>query len=755
MPKSGQVIRSVSHRNEDLSKRKLELVMEPWVISWIQKDYGFDATIQITTPINGSADLKLERNSFFLQLKAKEKIRKTNGEISYQLPVKKVQQWIGHNVPVLFVLYDVNGQDFFYTWMDTDLLEAIEHANNAWASQKTISVKLKTTNQLTAEVLTDLHQKVINFKRPTITWIEPGRFFSLKEECHRSIDLFKKIAYPFPFASMAKQLETLSTEVEKSIYRIAITGLSRVGKSSLINSLLHKEICPVGFYQTTAVPIEILPSAEQKIQVLFLNGSKKMYEYNNGVIEQYASQDHNPENEKKVARVSIFVNNRNLQRGISVFDVPGLDDSNDEIVNYTLETVSKVNAILYVIDASPAQNGGFIFKKDYKQHLLSFGQSIEKIFLVFNKADGLSEDKLLSLKERVKKDLEKLKLYESIAAKIYYTSAKHRYIFESIDKVSALEEDIWSFIINENRGGIARLTLLNKAIAKSLYDFQNILKARLIDADKRTELKTAIQRVEAKIPQLTQEIKTRLLSHDKVISGLLTIKKETMLKAFEEYLESLPLDRFPDKLDVKEFILLHLNQAMTEANIEYAQGMNEIKNYTDGWIEQNLQQIRNILSSNAANRVIDFTELEQFEPPAMDVFSSVGVGLIGWLLGILVLPEVAMLTGIGTFLANLFMSQEQQKAARILKTIKNCRKVCDKSYGRLSEQYKELAQEQIVHVAKYLDEKLKLYFDDLNLQIKQLPDISPQEKTQYKQVFDKIEELNNKLLKFDMEIMHY
>lgn len=755
MPKSGQVIRSASHRNEDLSKRKLEQVMEPWVVSWMQKDYGFDATIQITSPIGGSLDLKVDRNSFFLQLKAKEKIKRVNDEISYPLPVKKVQQWIGHNVPVLFVLYDITANEFIYIWMDSALLETIETTNISWASQKTISVKLQTSNIVTAEVLTDLHQTVINFKRPTITWIEPGRFFSLKEECHKSIDLFKSIADQFPFTSMTKQLETLSTEVEKSIYRIAVTGLSRVGKSSLINSLLRKEICPVGFYQTTAVPIEILPSAQEQILVLFLDGKKKIYEYDKRVIEQYASQDHNADNEKKVARVCIFVNNRNLQRGISVFDVPGLDDSNDDIVDYTLETVSKVNAILYVIDASPAENGGFIFKKDYKQHLLSFGQSIEKIFLVFNKTDTLTDDKLLSLKERVKKDLEKLKLYESVSEKIYYTSTQSNLVSAHIDKVSDLEEDIWSFIINENRGGIARLTLLNKAIAKSLYDFQDLLKARLIDADKRAELKEVIKRVESKIPQLADEIKSKLLSHDKAIRGLLTTKKETMLKAFEKYLESLPLDQFPNKTVVKEFILLHLNQAMTEANIEYAQGMNQIKNYTDHWIEQNLQQIRHILSSNAANRVIDFVELEQFEPPSLDVFSSVGVGLIGWLLGILVLPEVAILTGIGTFLASLFMSQEQRKAERILKTMKNCRQVCDKSYERLSQQYRELAQEQIAHVAKYLDEKLKLYFGDLNLQMQQLPEIAPQEKTLYREAFTGIESLNKKLVKFDLEIMHY
>lgn len=755
MPKSEDVIRSESHQNEDLSKLKFEAIIQPWIVSWVTKDYGIDAMVQTASPIDGKKDMKIERNSFHVQLKSIGKLKISETEIVYPLPVKKVQQWIGSNVPVLFVLYDVASDVFFYSWMDMRQLDTIEDSNPTWASQKSISIRIPTANKLESDSLLKLNQTIINFRRPTISWIEPGRFFELKERCHQSVNEFFTIAKQFPFASTAKQLEAISVDVEKSIYRIAVTGLSRVGKSSLINALLKKDICPVGFFQTTSVPIEILPGRRERITVYFLDGQSESYENKPDIIEAFASQDHNPDNKKRVARVSISIHNRNLQRGVSVFDVPGLDDPDESIVNYTLETVHKVNAILYVIDASPAQNGGFIFKKEYKQHILSFRQNLEKIFLVFSKADALTPEKLALLKDRIIKDLKKWDLYESISDKIYFITNLADKQNELLDKVEKLEGDIWSYVINENRGGIARLALLNKSVAGTLNDFHDLLNVRMMDAKKRGQLKAAIYTIENRVPELDEEIRLKLGALEKSIQGLLISMKNELLIAFEQWLEKTPIDSFPSKEMVKQFILIHLNKAMEAANLEYGQGMHQIKNYADNWIENNLRQIRQILSSGAANRVIEFSELEQFESPVVDVSSSIGVGVIGWILGYLVVPEFAVLAGVIGFFANLVMSQEQKRVSRIFKTVKNCRQVCDQSYDRLSQQYKEIAYEQIEIISHYLDDKLTLYFSDLEVQIQGLPEISEIERQKYISAFTDIKLLNKRLIEFDQEISKY
>ncbi len=755
MTKSKRIIRSQSHQNEDISKRKLEEILEPWFIDWFRKDYGIDGIVQTGSRIPQSKDVQVERNSFLIQLKAAEQVKLSDKHILYSLPVRKVLQWVSSNIPVLFVLCDIASHDFFYLWMDMDEFNRLEQIKSTWTEQQTVVVRIPEQNKLTGESLAALERYVIEFRIPTKAWLQPGTFFELKNECRQHVASFSNVAAKFSFSSTFRQLEMMQEDIERSIYRIAVTGPSRVGKSSLINSILKKEICPVGFFQTTAVPIEILPGSKEEINIHFLDRSRTSYPFKKSVIASFASQDENEDNEKKVAKVSLSVLSRKLQRGISVYDVPGLDDPDDAINEYTLDTVRKVNAIVYVIDASSARTGGFIFRREYKESILSFKQSLEKIFLVFNKCDELNKDILDKLKKRVSEDLQKYGIADKISEKIYYVSANKDGKRADMDSIARLEDNIWSYIINENRSGIARLATQNMAIQKMLFDFQDLLRVRVTNAAEREKIQEAISNVQKKIPELAQEIKRRIGALEKCIQGSLIGLKTQLLDAFELYLEGAPIDSFPSKEELQAFVCIELNKAIEAGNIEYGEGMTEIKLFTDHWIEDNLKQIREILSADADQRVIDFKELAQFESPAADVSNSIGIGVFALWLGYLVAPEIAILAGIGSFFVSLFLTREEKRAQRIAKTVKICRAICDKSYEHLGTQYKEIANEHIKLIGKYLDDKIRLYFNDLTNQMQGLPEIGPQERKLYQSSFSQITEINEHLNNFAKKISGY
>jgi GTP-binding protein EngB required for normal cell division len=755
MVKSKRIVRSQSHQNEDASKRKLEEILEPWFIDWFRKDYGIDGIVQTGSRIPRTKDVQVERNSFLIQLKATDQIKLSGNHINYSLPVRKVLQWVGSNIPVLFVLYDVGGDAFFRLWMDMDEFNRLEQIKSTWTEQQGVVVKIPQKNKLSSGDLGELERYVIEFRAPTKAWLQPGTFFELKNECQQCVADFSNVAKQFSFSSTFRQLEMMQEDIERSIYRIAVTGPSRVGKSSLINSILKKEICPVGFFQTTAVPIEILPGSKEEINIHFLDKTKVSHPFKRSVIASYASQDQNEDNEKKVAKVSLSVLSRKLQRGISVYDVPGLDDPDEEINEYTLDTVRKVNAIVYVIDASSARTGGFIFRREYKENILSFKQSLEKIFLVFNKCDELSEEILEKLKKRVSDDLQKHGIADKISEKVYYVSAKEDGVRPGNDSVAQLENDIWSYIINENRSGIARLATQNLAVQKMLMDFQDLLRARVANAEERAKIQEAISRVQKKIPELAQEIKRRIGALEKSIQASLISMKTQLLDAFELYLEGTPVDSFPTKEELQGFVRIELNKAIEAGNIEYGEGIGEIKMFTDQWIEENLKQIREILSSGTDQRVIDFKELAHFESPAADVSNSLGIGVFALWLGYLVAPEIAILAGISSFFVSFFMSREQKRAQRITKTVKICRNICDKSYEHLGVQYKEIAHEHIQLIGKYLDDKIRLYFNDLTSQMQSLPEISKEEQHLYQQSFLQITAINEQLNLFAKKISGY
>ena len=130
--------------------------------------------------------------------------------------------------------------------------------------------------------------------------------------------------------------------------------------------------------QTTAVPIQILPGKKDIITTIFRSGRVVTENFSIKTIREYASQELNEDNKKEVTLVSIHLANRQLEQGVSLFDIPGLDDPDENIYNYTWKTVTKANAILYLIDGSVYEHGGYIFRREYKNHILELGQSLDK-----------------------------------------------------------------------------------------------------------------------------------------------------------------------------------------------------------------------------------------------------------------------------------------------------------------------------------------------------------------------------------------
>lgn len=412
-----------------------------------------------------------------------------------------------------------------------------------------------------------------------------------------------------------------------------------------------------------------------------------------------------------------------------------------------MSTLDKVNAIIYVIDAAPAQNGGFIFRNDYKKHILSLGQSLDKIFLVFNKADTLSTENLNLLKERVIKDLKKLNLFEKVSEKIYYTTTLAKEGNSQIDAIEKLENDLWNFIINENRYGIVRLALINKGISNSITSCSDILKVRLLNAEKHHELQKAIADTKLKVPELIRYLQKELFDLEKSIERLLVFNKHESFVSLEEWLKSFKHnENLPEAKEIKKFLKNNLNSAVTTANKEHSYSMYNLKNYIDNWIEEHLKQVRTILSSTLKQRSLDLSEIEKFEFPSIDLASSWGMGVLGYVAGFILNPAIAITAGIIGFLGNLLLSAESRRAKRIVKIVEESRKRYNKSFDDVILIYKEAIAEHSTIINNYVVNKLNLYFNDLSSQMGKLDEkLSANELNQYNSVLDDLSRLQKEL----------
>ncbi|HEY4786030.1 MAG TPA: dynamin family protein [Bacteroidales bacterium] len=756
-----------SHRNEWKSKRDFEDLIQNLGLympfGWAICDYGIDGQVEITRPIKDSDSFSPESKFFLIQLKAQEKIRIFKKFVSFSIPVKKVIQWYSANLPVMFILYDLKNKVFYSIWIDERLIATLENTNSTWVNQKEITLKIPLENNFCNYTLDTIRDYVLHWKVPIKGIIQPGLYFELKERCNENLISYNELTKSFNFESVNNSLETLNNQIEQAIYRIVITGPSRVGKSSLINALLRRrDISPTGIFQTTGVPIQILPGKSDLIKISFKDGSAINKDFSKTVIESYASQSKNEDNKKEVALISIYLVNRQLEHGVSFFDIPGLDDPDDNICNYTWSTVTKANAILYLIDASPFENGGYIFKNEYKKHILELGQTLDKIFLVFTKINALSGNKLPLLQERVIQDLKKYNLFDKVSGKIYFLSAEESLEIrlkkkKGNDSVQKLEEDIWAYLLKENKVGLANLNFINRDLINSIKDFEGILNARLFDNEKRGKLNDAIETVKVRIPDLTKLYFKREEEFRKGISRFIENHKHNLLSELEKYLNSFPIHSdLPGKKEIQNYLSQGGHKTLQQTNIEYAHQVNMLKDMIDNWIEENLKQVREILTGNSEQKVVDFSELEKFDLPTIDLSTSFGVGIFTSIVGLIVYAPAALLVGLAGFFGSLLMSADERRAKRIDNIMNSARKCYQEQFKKINEAYMDLVKEHSKLIIDYANKKIKLFFSDLQNQMSHLGNkISEEELEQYKVSFGKITELRNSINKLDEEIISW
>ncbi len=753
-----------SHRKEWKSKRHFEELIDEMGIympsEWVTRDYGIDAIVELNSPIVNSESLSPDGKFFTIQLKSTDNIKKRLQHIAFSVPVKKIIQWHSFNLAVAFVLNDLSDGTFYYLWIDDFLISSLDSKNENWVSQKTVTLQIPFENILKKENKNIIRDYVFNWKPSSRKVIQPGVYFNLKNRCSDLLSVYKEFVNPFKLESVNFSIKELNRQLEEAIYRIAITGPSRVGKSTLINALLkRKGVSPTGFFQTTGVPIQVLPSKTDEVKIIFKGGKSITQKLTTEIIKEYASQDENEDNNKNVVLVVVYLSNKQLEYGLSLFDIPGLDDPDDNIYNYTWSTVTKANAILYLIDGSPAENGGFIFKKEYKSHITDLGQSLDKIFLVFNKVNALTGNKLNLLKERVDKDLKKLDLYDKVADKIYYISAEESLKIRTEkakgnDSVKQLETDIWDYLLSENKIGLIQLHNVSKEIFHSTQKLQELLNTRLIDNDKRKELENAIVKAKNSISKIGALYNQNKNEIKKRITKSLDNKKNDILLHLETELKSIDINqKIPNKKSIRDYLTQEAHKTIESTNSEYRYQLSILKQTIDNWVEDNLKEVRKIIIQDTKKKIIDLSDVGDIDFPDNGLIPSLGVGFLTGIIGLFINPPAAILTAITGFFGSFIFSAKERRAKQISHIIDKSRIQYNKLFSKINDAYISSIDEVSKKITNRTENKVNVYFKDLRGQIKKLEaPILKGEEELYKDAFSKIKELQISINKLNSEI---
>ncbi len=139
---------------------------------------------------------------------------------------------------------------------------------------------------------------------------------------------------------IASELALVRRDLSQTRFTVGLFGLIKRGKSTLLNSLIGREVSSMHVTPETAVPVYVDYGETAGAEVYFADGSVKHVGVED--VEEFTSQKFNPNNARGVTYVRQHVPVGFLRNGTQLIDTPGLDDAEaDE--TYTRRTLQELD----------------------------------------------------------------------------------------------------------------------------------------------------------------------------------------------------------------------------------------------------------------------------------------------------------------------------------------------------------------------------------------------------------------------------
>ncbi|MFZ0038519.1 MAG: dynamin family protein [Candidatus Acidiferrales bacterium] len=187
------------------------------------------------------------------------------------------------------------------------------------------------------------------------------------------------LADDFGAAHIADTARSLAVRVSEGRFYVACVGQFKRGKSTLLNALLGSQLLPTGVVPVTSVPTIIRFGERLAARVRLQNAS--WVEISPGDVEDYVSEEKNPENKKGVAGIEVFVPSKLLASGMCFVDTPGLGSVFAGNTAATRAFIPHIDAAIVVIGADPPLSG------EELQLVDAVSREVQHLLFVLNKSD--------------------------------------------------------------------------------------------------------------------------------------------------------------------------------------------------------------------------------------------------------------------------------------------------------------------------------------------------------------------------------
>nr|WP_253816597.1 dynamin family protein [Myxococcus xanthus] len=389
-------------------------------------------------------------------------------------------------------------------------------------------------------------EDVLPLARPSLS---AGEYSRLQQKGREAVARLSALARQLGWESIGVHSEEISHVLEQELYRVAITGRSRAGKSSLVNALVGRSICPVERVITTAIPIIIGPGEKESATIKYQPNGRPPLIFDGPIsadmLAPYADQRHNRGNEKRVDCIEVRLGHQVLDLGVEYVDIPGFDDPSGRIWSATQETIGEAHALVLVLDVSSYESGGLTIDNATREVLERARDRECPVLVVCNKADKLSRADQEEAKLYVLESFDRFRLRTALVHGPFFMSTRE--VLEARARsgpvprpFSTFEAALWERLWNTEAVGLRRLFRVFDALRVADEEVDALIAARRAKGRERERLLAAFARCQQDKARILETCRHNFHSLRQRTAALIEVRRGEHFHAIAEYIESLP-----------------------------------------------------------------------------------------------------------------------------------------------------------------------------------------------------------------------
>jgi GTPase Era involved in 16S rRNA processing len=208
-----------------------------------------------------------------------------------------------------------------------------------------------------------------------------------------------ELAVEFEAEQVAADARSVAERVSEGRFYVACIGQFKRGKSSVLNALVGDSVLPTGVVPVTTVPTIVRYGSHPAARVRFEAGAWTNIPIK--TVDEYVSEEKNPENAKHVAGLEIFVPSPLLASGMCFVDTPGLGSVFTGNTATTQAFIPHIDAALVVIGADPPLAGEELVLVE------AVARHVQDLIITVNKADRTTDAERAAAVAFARRQLEK------------------------------------------------------------------------------------------------------------------------------------------------------------------------------------------------------------------------------------------------------------------------------------------------------------------------------------------------------------